>query len=168
MKCSVTIVGLFALVASVYCSVYPVLPAASLIRSPQHDSTVVRSENLNGNFAYSTVEGHAYQTVHPVYHHPYHVGYNLYQPQQQWVIQQHPQYIPQQYPQYIPQQPSVVTYPGLIPQYPTYYPSYVPIQPAGGVPVRPINETPIEVESEADNREDVNEDNDSVSVESAI
>lgn len=80
--------------------------------------------------------------------------------------------IPQHYPQYIPQQPSVVTYPGLVPQYPQYpqyYPGYVPIQPAGGqIPVRPINETPIEVESEADNREDVNEDNDSVSVESAI
>lgn len=60
------IVGLFALVASVYCSVvYPVLPA-SLIRSPQHDSSVVHLQRLNGNFAYSTVEGHAYQTVHPV------------------------------------------------------------------------------------------------------
>lgn len=66
MKTSVTIVGLFALVASVYCSVYPVVPAATLIRSPQHDSAIVHSERSNGNFAYSTVEGHGYQAVQQV------------------------------------------------------------------------------------------------------
>lgn len=67
MKTSVTIVGLFALVASVYCSVYPVVPAATLIRSPQHDSAVVHSErSQNGNFAYSTVEGHGYQAIQQV------------------------------------------------------------------------------------------------------
>lgn len=66
MKSSVTIIGLFALVASVYCSVYPVVPAATLIRSPQHDSAVVHSERSNGHFAYSTVEGHGYQAIQPV------------------------------------------------------------------------------------------------------
>lgn len=66
MKCSVTIVGLFALVASVYCSVYPVLPGATLVRSPQHDTAVVHSQSSNGNFIYSTSEGHGYQAIQPV------------------------------------------------------------------------------------------------------
>ena len=44
-------------------------PATTLVRSPQHDSAVIQSERLGGNFAYSSVEGHAYQAVSPVVQH---------------------------------------------------------------------------------------------------
>ncbi|XP_073989660.1 uncharacterized protein [Rhodnius prolixus] len=46
-----------------------VLPlATTLVRTPSLDSAIVKSERLGGNFAYSTVEGHAYAAVSPVVH----------------------------------------------------------------------------------------------------
>lgn len=44
-------------------------PAPALIRTPSLDSAVVHSERVGGNFAYSTVEGHAYTALSPVVHH---------------------------------------------------------------------------------------------------
>ena len=42
------------------------LPATTLVRAPAHDSAIIRSDRLGGNFAYSTVEGHAYAAITPV------------------------------------------------------------------------------------------------------
>lgn len=36
------------------------------MRTPSLDSAVIKSDRLGGNFAYSTVEGHAYAAVSPV------------------------------------------------------------------------------------------------------
>lgn len=48
----------------------PAVPAAAaLVRTPSLDSAVVHSERVGGNFAYSTVEGHAYTALAPVVHH---------------------------------------------------------------------------------------------------
>lgn len=42
---------------------------APLVRTPSLDSAVVHSERVGGNFAYSTVEGHAYTALSPIVHH---------------------------------------------------------------------------------------------------
>ena len=43
-----------------------VVPATTLVRAPSHDSAIIRSDRLGGNFAYSVQEGHAYAAVSPV------------------------------------------------------------------------------------------------------
>ncbi|KAI9565946.1 hypothetical protein GHT06_009744 [Daphnia sinensis] len=43
-----------------------VMPAPYLVRTPAHDSAIIKSDRLGGNFAYSVVEGHAYAAVTPV------------------------------------------------------------------------------------------------------
>ncbi|RZC38116.1 uncharacterized protein BDFB_004828 [Asbolus verrucosus] len=40
--------------------------APTLVRTPSFDSAIIKSDRLGGNFAYSTVEGHAYAAVSPV------------------------------------------------------------------------------------------------------
>ncbi|EFX68927.1 hypothetical protein DAPPUDRAFT_259338 [Daphnia pulex] len=42
------------------------VPASTFVRASAHDSAVIKSDRLGGNFAYSTVEGHAYAVVNPV------------------------------------------------------------------------------------------------------
>ncbi|KZS03232.1 Uncharacterized protein APZ42_034092 [Daphnia magna] len=39
------------------------------VRVPSWDSAVIRSDRLGGNFAYSTIEGHAYVAVAPILQH---------------------------------------------------------------------------------------------------
>ena len=46
-----------------------VVPATTLVRAPSHDSAIIRSDRLGGNFAYSVHEGHAYAAVSPVVQH---------------------------------------------------------------------------------------------------
>ncbi|XP_050424061.1 uncharacterized protein LOC126835479 [Adelges cooleyi] len=46
-----------------------IAPAPTLVRTPSLDSAVVQSERVGGNFAYSTVEGHAYTAYNPVIQH---------------------------------------------------------------------------------------------------
>merc|ERR1711911_269846 len=48
------------------------VPATSLFRAPSHDSAIIRSDRLGGNFAYSVQEGHAYAAVSPVVQHVAH------------------------------------------------------------------------------------------------
>merc|ERR1712012_1531356 len=43
----------------------PVVPAATLVRAPAHDSATIESHRLGGNFAYATAEAHAYAQVTP-------------------------------------------------------------------------------------------------------
>merc|ERR1711973_766428 len=43
----------------------PVVPAATLVRAPAHDSATIESHRLGGNFAYATAEAHAYAKVTP-------------------------------------------------------------------------------------------------------
>ncbi|XP_054278432.1 larval/pupal cuticle protein H1C-like [Macrosteles quadrilineatus] len=45
------------------------LAAPALVRTPQFDSAVIKSDRLGGNFAYSTVEAQAYAAVSPVVSH---------------------------------------------------------------------------------------------------
>ncbi|XP_060840907.1 cuticle protein 16.5-like [Rhopalosiphum padi] len=47
---------------------YYAAPAPALVRTPSLDSAVVHSERVGGNFAYSSVEGHAYTALTPVVH----------------------------------------------------------------------------------------------------
>nr|CAH0103997.1 unnamed protein product [Daphnia galeata] len=42
------------------------VPATTLVRTPAHDSAIIKSDRLGGNFAWSTVEGHAYAAITPV------------------------------------------------------------------------------------------------------
>ncbi|XP_075145255.1 uncharacterized protein LOC142220161 [Haematobia irritans] len=46
-----------------------IMPLTTVIRTPQHDKAIVESTRINGNFAYSTVEGHAYKTITPLIGH---------------------------------------------------------------------------------------------------
>ena len=46
-----------------------VVPPTTLVRAPSHDSAVIRSDRLGGNFAYSVQEGHAYAAISPVVQH---------------------------------------------------------------------------------------------------
>ena len=45
------------------------LAGPALVRAPAHDSAIIRSDRLGGNFAYSVHEGHAYAAVSPVVQH---------------------------------------------------------------------------------------------------
>ena len=45
------------------------IPSTTLIRTPAHDSAIIRSDRLGGNFAWSTHEGHAYAAISPVVQH---------------------------------------------------------------------------------------------------
>jgi len=58
------VICLFALFAAISASY--VGPASHLARVPSHDSAVIQSHRLGGNFAYRTDEAHAYASVHPV------------------------------------------------------------------------------------------------------
>ncbi len=56
-------------------------PLTTLVRVPEHDSAIIQSERVGGNFAYSTVEGHAYAAVNPVFqnvHTPVAVNYRAH------------------------------------------------------------------------------------------
>merc|ERR1712080_333214 len=52
---------IFAAVSASY-----IAPASHIARVPSHDSAVIQSHRLGGNFAYRTDEAHAYASVHPV------------------------------------------------------------------------------------------------------
>lgn len=68
MKFTITIFGISAVLFAVAnCAIVSLLPATStLVRTPYHDTAVIHSERANGNFAYSTIEGHAFQSITPV------------------------------------------------------------------------------------------------------
>ncbi|XP_046806071.1 uncharacterized protein LOC124419702 [Lucilia cuprina] len=50
----------YAIAASV------LVPLTSVVRTPEDDTAVVESSRVRGNFAYSTVEGHAYKAITPI------------------------------------------------------------------------------------------------------
>ncbi|XP_055907732.1 uncharacterized protein LOC129942712 [Eupeodes corollae] len=57
-----------------------VLPATTLLRTPQYDSAIIQSDRVGGSFAYSTIEGHSYQAVSPLVrsaYQPVEIRYNL-------------------------------------------------------------------------------------------
>merc|ERR1719249_613018 len=43
----------------------PVVPAATLVRAPAHDSATIEHKRLGGNFAYGVAEAHAFAKVTP-------------------------------------------------------------------------------------------------------
>ncbi|KAM7363441.1 uncharacterized protein ACRADG_000346 [Cochliomyia hominivorax] len=45
------------------------VPLTSVVRTPEDDTAIVESSRINGNFAYSTIEGHAYKTLTPILGH---------------------------------------------------------------------------------------------------
>jgi hypothetical protein len=57
----VTIFGIISFAAAVASS--PIIPTATLLRTPSFDSAVIQTERNNGAFSYSTVENHAYAPV---------------------------------------------------------------------------------------------------------
>jgi len=104
MKLLVTIIGIGCALGVVSSSF--ISPATTLLRAPEHDSAVIHSERIGGNFAYSTVEGHAYKTIAPIISNvirPVGVTYYNTIPGYYPGIQ-HPYFI-----QYYPQYPSVDT-----------------------------------------------------------
>lgn len=66
MKTFVLLSTLFAVTLG---GLLPIIPTTTLIRAPHHDSAIIQSDRVGGNFAYSTVEGHAYQAISPVVKH---------------------------------------------------------------------------------------------------
>ncbi|KAK2703384.1 uncharacterized protein LOC136041874 [Artemia franciscana] len=64
MKILASILGFISLTSSAIVPVHP-----GLFRAPAHDSAIIRSDRLGGNFAYSIQEGHAYQAVAPIVQH---------------------------------------------------------------------------------------------------
>lgn len=63
---------LIALVALFGCALATatIIPAATTVfRSPYHDTAFIQSDRIGGNFAYNTVEGHAFRAVAPVVQH---------------------------------------------------------------------------------------------------
>lgn len=172
----VTILGLFAVIAVAHASVVQLLPSSTLVRTPALDSAIIQSERLNGAFSYSTVENHAYapvvQTVNcaiklfPEYSFYYFGSFQVPFVRTYSYVPQYPQY--PQYPQvYYAHQPAVYSF------HPSFIPTYsgIPLPAPGAAGVNPQN--PVEVEDPADNRpnddltQGSNDDEDTVSVESA-
>lgn len=48
------------------CASAQVIPAPIAFRTPSHDSAIIQSHRLGGNFAYSTHEAHAYGVQTPI------------------------------------------------------------------------------------------------------
>uniref|UniRef100_A0A1B0BG57 Uncharacterized protein n=1 Tax=Glossina palpalis gambiensis TaxID=67801 RepID=A0A1B0BG57_9MUSC len=48
------------------CAASVLFPLTSIVRMPENDKAVIESARVNGNFAYSTMEGHAYKTITPL------------------------------------------------------------------------------------------------------
>lgn len=60
------LISIVVAIASAGIAPIVIIPSNSaLIRSPQHDSAIVQSERLGGNFAYAIAEGEAFRTVSP-------------------------------------------------------------------------------------------------------
>ncbi|CAL4099730.1 unnamed protein product, partial [Meganyctiphanes norvegica] len=58
---------LVSLVAVASASVIPyAVPTSVAVRAPSHDSAIIQSHRLGGNFAYRTDEAHAYAVQTPV------------------------------------------------------------------------------------------------------
>merc|ERR1719427_799396 len=43
-----------------------VIPPATIVRAPEHDSATIEHHRLGGNFAYATAEAHAFAKVDPI------------------------------------------------------------------------------------------------------
>ncbi|XP_075217074.1 uncharacterized protein LOC142322180 [Lycorma delicatula] len=132
------VVVLCLLASAVYGGV--VVPATTLIRTPQFDSAVIKSDRIGGNFAYSHVEAPAYAAVSPVISHvPTPVGVSYHA---------HPIQVPVVAPAIFPA-PAVPAYvPAAFPALPAYSP--VPVKPEAPVaPAAPAEPAPISDDSES-------------------
>jgi hypothetical protein len=170
-----SIIVIFAAIAVANAGVVQVLPASTtLLRTPSLDSAIVRSQQVNGGFSYSTVENHAYAPVVQTVS----LGEIVKELKfKLWCFSKYP--VLRQIAFY-PQVPQIY-YPGsVLSIYPGIYPSIPGIQVAGGIPfaggvpgvapgVNPQN--PVEVEDPADNlpNEPIKQgdDEDTVSIDSA-
>lgn len=84
-------------------------PAPIAVRAPSHDSAIIQSHRLGGNFAYSTHEAHAYAVQTPVIGQrtvPVGVSYVPQAP----IVKTTTNYITQQVPRYGLAYPQVATY----------------------------------------------------------
>ena len=88
---------LSALVACATASL--VYPGPVAVRAPSHDSAIIQSHRLGGNFAYSTHEAHAYAVQTPVIGHrtipvgvSYHHGAPIVKTSQDVITHQIPQH----------------------------------------------------------------------------
>ncbi|XP_071529486.1 uncharacterized protein [Panulirus ornatus] len=83
----------------ILCAVAACASAQLVYRAPSHDSAVIQSHRLGGNFAYSTNEAHAYAVQTPVIGHrtvpigvSYHPGAPIVKTSTDVITQQIPQY----------------------------------------------------------------------------
>merc|ERR1712183_343378 len=100
---SATMNSMFVFAAVMACAsaanLYAVGPVA--VRAPSHDSAIIQSHRLGGNFAYSTHEAHAYAVQTPVIGHrtvpvgvTYHQGTPIVKSSANYITQQIPRYGP--------------------------------------------------------------------------
>ncbi|XP_071529481.1 uncharacterized protein [Panulirus ornatus] len=83
----------------ILCAVAACASAQLVYRAPSHDSAIIQSHRLGGNFAYSTNEAHAYAVQTPVIGHrtvpvgvSYHPGAPIVKTSTDVITQQIPQY----------------------------------------------------------------------------
>ncbi|XP_063860451.1 uncharacterized protein LOC135100869 [Scylla paramamosain] len=58
--------SLVVVLALAACASAAIIPAPIAFRTPSHDSAIIQSHRLGGNFAYSTHEAHAYGVQTPI------------------------------------------------------------------------------------------------------
>ncbi|XP_045131383.1 uncharacterized protein LOC123516228 [Portunus trituberculatus] len=58
--------SLLVVLALAACASAAIIPAPIVVRAPSHDSAIIQSHRLGGNFAYSTHEAHAYGVQTPI------------------------------------------------------------------------------------------------------
>lgn len=136
-----------------------VVPGPVAVRAPSHDSAIIQSHRLGGNFAYSTHEAHAYAVQTPVVKQrtvpvgvSYHQGAPIVKTSTDFITHKVPQYA-YTYPQVTLKAavPQVATY-GAYPQFAAYgaypqfanYGAHLPYPYAAVVAAEPAAETAAE------------------------
>lgn len=122
--------------------------APALVRTPSLDSAVIQSDRVGGNFAYSTVEGHAYSAVAPIVQRvvePVAVTYTARQVPLGFVASPVRQFYPGFVGSYYPQQPIFANpiFGGGFPSGPA------PVAPAPAPASPPLTGTPIDEDTVA-------------------
>ncbi|KAG8331415.1 oleosin-B6-like [Homalodisca vitripennis] len=148
-----------------------IYPATHYVHTPQYDSAVIKSDRLGGNFAYSSVEAHAYAAVQPVVQNvlsPVGVSYTAH-PVSYPVV---PAIVPAYAPTVVASAPYAPFYPAAAPIAPIapIIPGATPISedaPAPEAPQAPEDSAPEAPEAPASDSIETASSDDSVTIEAA-
>ncbi|XP_054277729.1 nematocyst expressed protein 3-like [Macrosteles quadrilineatus] len=166
MKVVAVLLAVFAASSAAPALLYPA-GTAPLVHAPRYDSAIIRSDRLGGNFAYSTLEAHAYSSVSPIVQNvisPVGVSYTA-TPIQYPAFAAYPGYAPA--PAFVASAP-VASYAPIAPIAPIY-PGVAPVV-APAAPAAPEAPVPAPIADEipaADNVESSASSDDSITVEAA-